>query len=370
MFCGLRILCFLLFLTACRNDVSEAPLRPVKAIQVQDAPRAPDQISFPGTLRAFSRADLSFRVDGVIFLRNISVGQKVNKEEVLIRLDPREYELALMKAQGNLESIQAQLDFANRDYERMKNIYERDPGAISASLLDRKKEMASKLKAERDVAQSELENASDHLSYTYLRAPFEGIIAAIYVEAHEQVRAKQTAVRLIDLVDREMEIHVPERYINRLLEGKEQLSFQVYIDAFQNLAFPAWIKEIGTEASSTTQTYPVTLSIEQVPPEIHLLSGMSGRAVLQVPLGDRGSAEQAFEVPHSAILTDDLNRHYVWVIEPISAAVHRQEVSLDSGHKGAGVWITQGIAPGAWIVTAGGSFLSEGQKVKFDPRAP
>ena len=41
------------------------------------------------------------------------------------------------------------------------------------------------------------------------------------------------------------------------------------------------IKEIGTEASRTTQTYPVTLSLHNVPIELSLLAGMSGKAMLR-----------------------------------------------------------------------------------------
>src|SRR5205085_2173567 len=81
-------------------------------------------------------------------------------------------------------------------------------------LLDRKKETSNQLKAELTIAQGDLDQATDNLSYTSLKAPFDGIIAAIYVENHEQVRAKQVVLRYLDLSDREMEINVPEKYIN------------------------------------------------------------------------------------------------------------------------------------------------------------
>lgn len=351
-----------LLLASCEKEATPVPIRPVKAIQVQKTASKGNQIIFPGTLRALTRADLSFRVDGTIIMRDITVGHQAKKDEILVRLDPREYEIALKKAQGNVESTKAQLDFAERDYERMQNIFKKDPGAISESLLDRKKETAHKLKAELIVVHGDLDKAVDDLSYTYLKAPFDGIVAAIYAENHEQVRAKQTVLRFLDTAEREMEINVPERYINRLLEGKTTLKFEVRLDVFPDKILTASIKEIGTEASSTTQTYPVTLSLHDVPIELSLLAGMSGRAILKQ---SKSSQESVFEIPKSAIFTDGGNASYVWVVDPKTETVHKKAVQIDESYKGDLVIVKNGLTSGDWVITAGTSFLSEGQQVKL-----
>jgi RND family efflux transporter MFP subunit len=357
----------LLLFTSCEKEAPPEAIRPVKTIQISETSSIQNQIIFPGTLRAFKRADLSFRVDGTVIMRNIYVGYQAQKDETLIQLDPREYEIALVKAKGQVESTQAQLDFAERDFDRMKRIYEKDPGAISASLLDRKKESANKLKAELTIVQGDLDKAADDLSYTSLKAPFEGIIAAIYVENHEQVRAKQTVLRFLDVADREMEINVPEKYINALLEGKDRLKFEVSLDAFPNKVFTASIKEIGTEASSTTQTYPVTLTLQEIPVELSLLAGMSGKASLNK---SEGNLSNKFQIPKSAIFTDNGRETYVWVVDPNTQTVHKKAVKTDETSKGDRVIVQEGLIPGDRVVTAGTSFLIEGQKVKIDAEPP
>lgn len=357
----------LLLLTSCEKKATPEAIRPVKTIQVEESSSLNNQIIFPGTLRAFKRADLSFRVDGTVILRNIYVGYRARKDEILVQLDPREYELTLNKAKGTLESAKAQLDFAARDYVRMQKIYEKDPGAISASLLDRKKESKNQLKAELDVAQSDLDKAADDLSYTSLKAPFDGIVAAIYVENHEQVRAKQTVLRFLDIADREMEINVPQKYINTLLEGKDRLNFEVHLDVFPNITFAASIKEIGTEASSTTQTYPVTLTLQNVPLDTSLLAGMSGRAILAQ---SRENLTNTFKIPKSAIFTDNARMTYVWVVDPKTKEVHKKAVKLDDSNKADVAIVQQGLNPGDRIVIAGTSFLTEGQKVKSEAEQP
>lgn len=359
--------CCLVFLliTSCGKEPAIESIRPVKAQQIKDISSHESRLIFPGTLRAFNRADLSFRVDGIVILREINVGQKVKKDEILIKLDPREYEIAVAKAKGSVESNTAQLSFADRDYDRMKKIFETDPGAISESLLDRKKENKNQLAAELLIAQSNLEKATDDLAYTELKAPFNGMIAAIYVENHEQVRQKETVVRLIDTIEREMEINIPEKYIISMLEGGSNLKFKVILDAFPEHFFSATIKEIGTEASSTTQTYPVTLTLENVPIELSLLAGMNGKAILE---GSHDkNASRHFKVPASAIFADNLTNNYVWVIDTQTQTVHKKSVEINPNRKGEFVIIESGLSQGDWIVTGGTSFLSEGQKVKFAP---
>lgn len=361
------IILTILFLISCeKKEVVTEAIRPVKTIQVSEASSLENQIVFPGTLRAFQQANLSFRIDGTIIMRDIYVGYRAARGETLIRLDPREYEIALQKAKGKIGSIKAQLDFAVNDYDRMKKIYKKDPGAISASLLDRKKESSNQLKAEMTIAEGDFDQASDNLAYTYLKAPFDGIIAAIYVDNHEQVRAKQVVLRFLDIADREMEINVPEKYINALIEGKDWLNFEVRLDAYPNSVLNAMIKEIGTEASSTTQTYPITLSLHGVPYELSLLAGMSGRAFLTRPKEDY---ENVFKIPKSAIFTDNGRQTYVWIVNPDTQTVHKKAVKVDESDRG-NVLVQEGLSSGDRIVTAGTSFLVEGQQVKLDVEQP
>lgn len=358
----------LLLLASCekKEEIIEA-IRPVKTLQVSKTSSTDQQIVFPGSLRAFKRADLSFRVDGTVILRDVTVGHKVRKGETLVQLDPREYEIALNKAKGKVESFKSQLLFAEKDYERMKSIFKRDPGAISESLLDRKKETSNQLKAELTIAQGDYEQANDNLSYTSLKAPFDGIIAALYVENYEQVRAKQVVLRLLDVADREMEINVPEKYINALIEGHDQLNFEVQLDAYANKVFDAWIKEIGTEASSSTQTYPVTLGLQNVSPELSLLAGMTGRALLVKP---RENVSNTFKIPKSALFTKDGLINYVWVVDPNTQTVHKKAIKIDTSSKENSIIVQEGLESGDTIVIAGTSFLNEGQQVKFEMEPP
>ena len=68
-----------------------------------------------------------------------------------------------------------------------------------------------------------------------------------------------------------------ENPVWEILEAAEVESLEVEFDAFPGMRLPAEITEIGTEASLTTRTFPITLSMKQ-PEDNKILAGMAGTA--------------------------------------------------------------------------------------------
>ena len=124
------------------------------------------------------------------------------------------------------------------------------------------------------------------------------------------------------------------------------------------------IKEIGTEASQTTRTYPVTLVMDQPDPStgVKILPGMAGRASGTAELPDQ-AAEQGFEIPESAVFSGDDGKQYVWVIDEGGTTVRKQLVKPGT-LTSIGIRVT-GLDAGQWIATAGVDYLQEGQEIKI-----
>ena len=336
-------------------------IRPVRAMKLEAAELVRLH-SFPGRTRAVERANLSFRVEGQLLERPAFVGDNVLRSEVLARLDPKDFEVNLQTTLGELEKAQADLRFAESDYQRAQNIWKEDPGAISESFLEQKKEEANRLKGEVHAWESKVEQATDQLSYTYLRAPYNGVVVATYVENFEYVQAKQPILRLLDTAQVEMVIDVPESmiadipYVDRVV---------VEFDSIPGIEFVGEIKEIGTEASTTTRTYPVTLLIHQ-PIEETIYPGMAGYAYLFSSRSEEFN-EEGFLLPASALVTDDeLKRTYVWVVNEETMTVQQREV--EKGRlTSQGIIITAGLHEGEWVVTAGVHYLRDDQLVRVSP---
>jgi RND family efflux transporter MFP subunit len=349
-------------LSACERGapVAEEPVRPVRAIKVGEAGPLADR-SFPGKARAHNEADLSFRVSGpLIVLPNDIIGREYEEGEVISRIDPRDYEVKVTDIEAQLARARASAKRAASEYKRELNMFKEDPGATSQTALDRKSAQRDQTVADVKSLSASLDAAQDQLDYTYLKAPFDGKVVQQYVQNFEDVRAKQAIARLLDTSRIEMVVNIPE---NMISNAPYVTNIRVHFDAFKERAIPAVIKEIGAEASKTTRTYPVTLLMDQ-PEDIKILPGMAGRATADQETVE-ASKLHGITVPISAIFSPEQNgKRYVWVFDEQATTVSRREV-ISGELTDYGVQVREGLKPGEWVVTAGVSYLTEGQTVKL-----
>ena len=343
-------------------------IRMVRALKVSD-PAEFAKRWFPGQARATQEVDLSFRVAGPLIERPINVGDEVPKGQELARIDPRDFEVVLRNAQGQLEQEQAVLKRAEADYERIVRIKKQDPGAVAQISVDRARQLVDSSQASIRSLQATVANAQNFLSYTYLEAPFDGIITATYVDNYQYVRARQPVARLIDHSQIEMIVNIPENLIHHAdyLKAAGKV-FIVRFDPFPDRKFEAEIKEIGKEPSRTTRTYPVTLIMDQ-PEDIKILPGMAGKATRVVAVPDMKD-QSGIIIPETAVFSpDNSDTTYVWVIDDQAKTVNKRQVKvgelLDTG-----IAITDGLTPGEWIATAGVHYLQEGQQVRILSETP
>ncbi|MFM7927806.1 MAG: efflux RND transporter periplasmic adaptor subunit, partial [Pirellula sp.] len=80
------------------------------------------QRSFSGTLQARYQSLLGFRVAGKIVQRLVEVGDRVQKGQVLFRLDPTDYDLQLQVAQADLEAAKSQLVQIEAEERRLSDL--------------------------------------------------------------------------------------------------------------------------------------------------------------------------------------------------------------------------------------------------------
>ena len=226
----------------CREPAVEPEaIRPVRAIKVGDL-KALEGREFPGRAEAKDEVDLSFRVSGPLISLPVDVGSQVKKGDVIAAIDPRDFQAALDSAQGNLARAQANLLAMERgarpeEIEQLKAAlmeaeashrqavaeHERNAsllpkGATSQSDFDislaRQDRTAAQIKkaqedlnigqagarpedleakrAEIKALEAAVANAKNQLDYAVLTAPFDGTVAARYVDNFQTVQAKQT----------------------------------------------------------------------------------------------------------------------------------------------------------------------------------
>lgn len=357
----LFILCITSFVFSCSKKEVEKKevIRPIKVYEIPGAVSF-SQRNFPGRAKATQEIDLAFRVAGPLIEFPVNVGDKVEAGEVIARIDPRDFEVNVKSAQGKLDNAIAASRRAQSEYQRELNILSQDPGATSKTAVDRKREQRDKARADIKSLEANLDSAKDQLKYTYLKSPFDGNVVSTFVENFENVQAKQRILRILDDSKIEMVVNIPETMISLAPYVENVL---VEFDTFPGIKIPAIVKEISTEASETTRTFPVTLIMDQ-PEGTRILPGMAGKAGGTIPK-DKSIKTFGIEVPITSVFTDEASGDtFVWIVDKSDSIVHKRKIETGEVTD-KGIQVLSGLKEGELIASAGVHYLFEGQKVKL-----
>jgi RND family efflux transporter MFP subunit len=328
-----------------KPEQASAPARPVRTMIIESGSAFTGRV-FPGRAEAVQAVDIAFEVQGQLSERAVKVGDEVTKGQALAKLDPRDYA-------NDMESAKAKLDRANAYLDRIKKAAA--TGAVAEQDL-------TDAQAQFDIADANLKVKTKALADTHIVAPFDGTVSATYVENHQNVQAKEPVLRLIDLTEIELKIDVPEALI---AYAKHLQDVTVTFDAHPDAPVPAEVKEIGSEASTTTRTYPVTLVMTQ-PGTFVLLPGMTGQA--RGRPGNLGDTPEGVRQVSASAVFEEAGKHFVWIVDDTALTVKKRAV--EPYDINAGGMLVQGLEPGQRVVTAGAHHLSDGQAIRLLDNAP
>lgn len=336
-----------LIITSCKdeNDLESRPItRPVKTMVLGASEEA--GITYPGTIQGTQRSNLSFRVAGPLIELPIREGEWVEKGQLLARIDPRDYQIALAQAEADYVEAVA-------DYKRYRELYERD--AVALADLDVRR-------AKRDIAKARMDDAAAALSDTYLKAPYSGYVGARYVVNYEYVQAQRDILSLQDISKVEIVVDIPENLIAKAKMDERKGELYATFQTAPDKQFPLDMKEISAQADPRTLTYRVTFIMPQ-PEEINVLPGMTAQVHAT---GSAAVNEEypKFIVPAYAVFATADGSQGVWVIDQKDSTVHQREVKVGRVTGEEGIEILDGLKPGEMIALTGVITLREGMKVR------
>jgi RND family efflux transporter MFP subunit len=215
-------------------------------------------------------------------------------------------------------------------------------------------------KAKVQTLKKQLELAQMQLNYTRIAAPVDGAIAEVSVEVNENVQVGMPIILLTSGSHIEVKVAIPEILISIIEENKD---VSVKFDAVPDKEFQATVTEVGVKSTGMATTFPVTLHLSQPDPNIR--AGMVATAEFHFSLEDESVR---FMVPSEAV-GEDREGRFVFVVELLTEekgyGVVRRKSIVVGELIGSNIEILEGLAEGDLVVTAGISYISDGQKVKI-----
>src|SRR6266487_1717295 len=269
--------------------------------------------TFTGIVEARVQSDLGFRVAGKILERSVDVGQRVQKGQPLMRLDPEDLRLSAAAQQANVE--------AARD----------------------------SAKAQLEAAEAQARVSNNSSEYAILLADADGVIVRTLSEPGQVVAAGQTVIQLAHDGPREALINLPEgvgpdlgAIASARLYGQDQM-------------YQASLRQLSDAADPASRTFEARYVLEG-----EAASAPLGSTVTITLLTKQTSGNQSVLVPVGAVY-DRGGGPGVWVVDDKSEVKFRSVQIASIGQEE--VVVSRGVDAGEKVVALGAHLLHEGQVV-------
>ncbi|EZH83483.1 RND transporter [Ectopseudomonas composti] len=340
-------------LLALNAQAADAPPTAVTVEQIKSG-ELPIVLEYPARTAGFREVQVRAQVGGILQERTYQEGSRVQKDQVLFRIDSRPYEAALARAKGALAQEQARFRQTDRDLKRIRELQKK--GFASESELDNAISNFEQSKANIEAAQAEVQSRQIDLDYTTVKAPITGMTSKESVSEGSLIVAGDPSASLLTQITQLDPIFVnfaypdaeAERLRRELSEGSlvppssGKLSVEVYFG--DGSAYPTAGEVDFTDSLIDRGTGTVSARGVVPNPEQKLLPGQFVR--VQVKGLTRPNA---ITVPERAVAQGPRGT-FVYVVDEQSVARMRQVTTGDT-------------AGGRWVILAG---VSDGERVIVD----
>ena len=169
-----------------KNEYVEPPA-PEVTVSKPRVQNVTDYLEFTGTARAIEEIDIRARVEGFLESVHFEDGDFVTRGQLLFMIDSKPFQAAVENARGRLGKHQAQLERAQKEYQRNLTLF-KQKAASEANVVKWKSEMEES-KAAVVSAQAALDKARLNLGYCTITAPISGRISRKNVDVGNLVGA-------------------------------------------------------------------------------------------------------------------------------------------------------------------------------------
>ncbi|MDA3953381.1 MAG: efflux RND transporter periplasmic adaptor subunit [Bacteroidales bacterium] len=355
-FIGIVISTSIIFSCANKEKSEQESIRPVFYERVEKSIVFIDK-TYPGVAQSQQVSNLSFKVGGTIKRINVELGQEVNKGKVLASLVKDDYNIKLQQAQSFVSSAETQYNTAKSSYERIEKLYKNS--GVSLNDFEKAKAQFEASQAQYETAKSQLQAAKNQVSYTDLKAPFNGKVSGVLLEANEFAPPGRPAILISSQGNIEIKVPMPGSVVQKVQVGdKVKVSFKTS----NNEIFEGLISEISFGISNQP-TYPVIITISKSGNRIR--PGM----VVQVQFLQKESFEtNEYKAFVSVKAVGEINeKNFVYVLENEKDGIYEAHKKvIETGEIMNGYFpVINGLIPGDIVVTAGLEFMYDGRKVKL-----
>ncbi|MFQ5569223.1 MAG: efflux RND transporter periplasmic adaptor subunit [Rhodothermales bacterium] len=252
-------------------------------------------VSSTGTLDAVTTVQVGTQVSGIISEIYADFNDNVRKGQLIARIDTTLLVSAVRDAEINLERNRAQLRQAEREFERIKGLFEKQ--FITEVEFNKAQYDLDIAHAATKSAEISLERARQNFSYATIYAPISGTVIERNVEVGQTVAASFSAPQLFliadDLSHMEILASVDESDIGMIKEGQ---TARFTVQAYPDETFTGAVRQVRLQSTMQENVVNYTVVIDVENKEGTLLPGMTATVDFLIE-----TATDVLKIPNAAL---------------------------------------------------------------------
>jgi len=307
---------------------------PVSVITLTLAPiRLEDKINLPGYVDPYEELWVKAEVGGQIVNIPVKEGQTVEKGQILVELDDRDY-------RSRLSRVEAAYDLAKLEYDRIASLDRKK--ITAANRMDEASARYKDVAAQRDEARLALER-------TRIAAPISGRIDNLAAKQGDFIQPGVEVAQILQVDDVKIKVGIPESDVASLLNLE---SSEVVIEALGKRRVKGKKIFLSRQPRNLARLFDLELVVPN--PDGQILPGMFARVELV-----KNVYEDALVIPLYAVITQGEQR-FVFVENNGKAEKRLVTVGMLVDWQ---IHVVEGLEPGDRLVIVGHRLLDEGQVV-------
>lgn len=267
------------------------------------------EVTAVGTLQPMESVDIGSDLSGQVAEVLVEPNDVVAKDQVLARLEPRPFQIAVSEskaavanAKAAIQQAQVNLDKASTDLARTQRLV--DQGAATkvellnaSTQLELSRAQLSSSKAQLMQAQGGLARAMENLDDTVITSPIAGVVLHRQVEPGQTVVSAMSATTLFtvasDLTRMKAEVDIDEADVARLSPGQSAV---FTVSAWSDRVFQAQVAQVDLSPDPTSAVVVYVAELHLDNPDNALRPGMTATATIEI-----GRLDESVLVPNSAL---------------------------------------------------------------------
>ncbi len=308
------------------------------------------------------RAALSTDVPGRLIEVNVEEGSRVERGDIVARLDSRELQASLERLRADREGARAEQERAELAQDRQETLSRNDDSSISD--LDSARATARAAKARVDALSASIQEIEARIDKSTVYAPFSGVVTEKNAEVGEVVssigggaNSRGSVATLVDFDTLEVQIELAQTTLEAARTGAPVL---IYLDAYPDEGYRGRIRQIWPTANRSKAT--VELRAEFIDKDERLLPQLGVRVVF-VPESEANPTPPQVLVPRQALLVVASGQPTVFVVR--DGRLERRPITLRDDVGDGLIEVGSGLIGGETVVIDPDPTLSGGDRVQI-----